>query len=707
MNPLKLVDIIKSNITLVRGSQPGGSIALTQYVTEFDATVAFPGRTKIYTGTQSEIQDALLADGFTTTSRAYLHATAYTSVTIPVNQVMIARKDAADANWTDAMAAIDAEDDSAALVVVDESQANKTDILQVSAYCETRWKFLICSSAEVGALTKAGGTLIADLFALKRKKTAYCWYDPEEATGYGPAEVDSEGAPVGAYGTGFPILDGQTFILATVSGDTYDEYINTITFAAEAATQISSGFTTGLAASETVLMEYDDQAEITVTFVDDADYFPDGIALATAAQVVAFLTDEVPAVTWIVEGGEIRATSQRPGTSSKIEFTGGTALATLGFTVSSDSGTGDFAFADTATATELATAINTAAAGAKQVTVGTMSFNGTDDVGLVVDDLAALFVASNTSNAQTLTDLKAAWDASAPHVAVAAMTVDATTVTLTFVDYLEHDVSSYSPATADITGITNSTEAVTPLDLTASAVGTKLHLESNDSGEDIEIQVLGGTVLTTLGIEVGDYNGVGTDDNLFSSVLAGQVAYLASRLDLPGGSVPWDNMKLPVKGNTLTSTQRQNLRDQYANTYEVRTANYPGELHWGVNCAGFNGDFAVWGQLWLPLRLAEAFKNFSDRKTALGQRVPYSDAGIAQVDAQFRAVFRVADAAGAIVFDGAPYDPITKVTGYTVPTLAQQTATDRANGKISGWRITQLDAGAIKAVELDIFLSSQ
>ena len=65
------------------------------------------------------------------------------------------------------------------------------------------------------------------------------------------------------------------------------------------------------------------------------------------------------------------------------------------------------------------------------------------------------------------------------------------------------------------------------------------------------------------------------------------------------------------------------------------------------------------------------------------------------------------DAAGAIVFDGAPYDPITKVTGYTVPTLAQQTATDRANGKISGWRITQLDAGAIKAVELDIFLSSQ
>lgn len=710
MNPLTIQDLIKANITLVRGSQPGGSIALTCYITEFDSSVAFPGRTKIYTGTQAEILEACVADGFGTTSRQYLAAQAFTSVSIPVNQVMIGRKDAGDATWTDAITAITAEDDSFALVCVDESQANKTDALQIAAYCESNWPFFLVSSSEAGAKTKAAGTLLADLFALKRKKTAYCWYDPEEATGYGPAEVDSAGAAVGAYGTGFSILNGQTLTLATVSGDTYDGFENTVTATVTAAVQTSSGFTTGLADAETIDVVIDASDEITITLSDLVAYFPEGIALATVAQVVAYLSDVAPQVSWAVVAGEIRATSQRPGSSSKIQFTGGSALATLGFSVSSETGTGDFAFGDTAQASELATLIDTAAAGANQVTEGTMSFSGTDDVGLTVDALADLFVASNTDNATTLADLKVAWDASAPHVAVAAMTVDATAVTLTFVDNLEHTVVAYSPATADITGITNTTEAVTPLDLDASAVGTKLHLESLDSGSDIEIQIIGGTMLTALGLEVGDYNGTGTDDNLFAMVWAGQVAYLASRLDAPDGSVPWDNMKLPVKGNGKTavnSTARQNLRDQYANTYQVRTANYPGELHWGVNCAGFNGDFAVWGQLWLPLRLSESLKGYQDRMTDLGQRIPYDDQGIAQYDAQIKAVFRVADAAGAISFDGAPFNPLTKVTGYKSPTIAEQSASNRANGKLSGWVITQLDAGAAKAVELGIFLTSQ
>jgi len=709
-NPLALNDLIKSNITLVRGSTPGGSIALTCFLTEFATSAAFLTRRKIYTGTQAEILEAVVADGFATTSRVYLHAQAFTSVTIPVNQVFIGRKDAGDADWTAAITAVAAEDDSFALLVADQSQAGKTDLLQLATYCESNWPFLLVTSNEAGALTKSAGTLCADLFALKRVKTAYTWYDPEEATGYAPAEVDSVGASLGAYGTGFSVLNGQTLTLATVSGDVYDEDENTITAAATAAVQTSSGFTTGLADSETILMEVDASDEITITLLDTATYFPDTLALATAAQVVDFLTDTTPQVSWSVVAGEIRATSQRPGTSSKIEFTGGTALATLGFTVTSVAGTGDFAFADTAQASELATLINTAAAGANQITFGTMAFNGTDDVGLVVDDLAALFVPSNASNAQTLTDLKTAWDLSAAHLAVATMAVNATTVTLTFVDYYEHTVISYSPATADITGITNSTTNITPLDLIASAVGTKLHLESLDSGSDIEIQVIGGSLLTVLGIEIGDYNGTGTDDNMPASVWAGQVAYLASQLDLPGGSVAWDNMKLPIPGNSkaaVTSTSRQNLRDQNANTYEVRTANYPGELHLGVNCAGFNGDFAVWGKLWLPLRLAESVKGYQDRITAFGQRIPYSLVGIAMYDSAIKPVFRTGSASGQIDFDGTPFDPLTKVTGYYSPTLAQQTATNRANGKFSGWRIVQLDAGSGKAIELNIFLSSQ
>lgn len=704
MNPLKLNDIFRANIRLIRGSNPTGSIALVCYVTEFAATAAFPDRTKIYNGTPSEILDAMEADGFVATDRAYLHAAAFTSIDTPIDEIMIGRRDAGDASWTATLDAIEAEDDSFGLFIVDTTV--KTEVLQASAWAQTRWKFLLTASAETGALTSTAGTLVADLFALKRTKTACCWYDPEEATNYGPAVIDTEGAPTGGYGVGFSILNGLTLILTTTSGDTYDGYERTITFASTAATQISSGFTTGLADAETILMEVDDAAEITITLDDDTAYFPDGIALATAAQVVDFLTDYAPTVTWSTETGEIRATSQRPGSSSKIEFTGGTALATLGFSVASASGTGDFAFADTATATELATKIDAAATGAVQVTVGTMSFNGTDDVGLTVDGLD-VFVASNTSNAQTLTDLKTEWDGTPAAVALAAMTVDATTVTLTFIDYLEHTVVAYSPATADITGITNSTEAATPLDLDASVIGTKLRLSSLDSGDDVSISIVGGTVLSELGLEIGEVFGEGTTDNFFTSVWAGQIAYLASRLDTPGGSVPWDNMKLPLLGNTLTATQRTNLRNQNCNTYEVRTANYPGELHWGVNTAGFNGDFAVACLLWLPLRLAEQVKSYQDRMTDSRLRVPYSDAGIAQFDAQIKAPFRVLAASGQLdSFDELPFDT-TKVTGWYTPTLAQQSAANRAANKVSGWRIVQLDAGSIKAVEIDVDMTSQ
>lgn len=100
--------------------------------------------------------------------------------------------------------------------------------------------------------------------------------------------------------------------------------------------------------------------------------------------------------------------------------------------------------------------------GVSQVTSGSLTFNGTDDVGLTVDSLPALFVPSNTSSNQTSTDLRTAWNASAQHFAVATMSGATNTITLTFNDTASHTVTAYSPATADITSITNSATAVTP-----------------------------------------------------------------------------------------------------------------------------------------------------------------------------------------------------------------------------------------------------
>lgn len=102
--------------------------------------------------------------------------------------------------------------------------------------------------------------------------------------------------------------------------------------------------------------------------------------------------------------------------------------------------------------------------GTSQVTRGDVEYNGTDNVGLAVDSLPNLFVPSNTSDDQTAIDLSVKWNGSAEHAAVATATYDnsgaPSYIVLTFKDFAAHTVTAYSPATADITSITNTTDAV-------------------------------------------------------------------------------------------------------------------------------------------------------------------------------------------------------------------------------------------------------
>ena len=100
--------------------------------------------------------------------------------------------------------------------------------------------------------------------------------------------------------------------------------------------------------------------------------------------------------------------------------------------------------------------------GANQVTQGDVEFNATDAVGVTVDGYT-VSVASNTSDDQTATDLKAAWDADAYALTKATASIDLSGTEsyfiLTFLDNSTHIVAAYSPATADITSITNTTAA--------------------------------------------------------------------------------------------------------------------------------------------------------------------------------------------------------------------------------------------------------
>lgn len=114
-------------------------------------------------------------------------------------------------------------------------------------------------------------------------------------------------------------------------------------------------------------------------------------------------------------------------------------------------------------------------AGTSQVTRGDVVFNGTDAVGLDVDSLPRISVASVTDDDATATALRNEWNASAQHYAVARATIDTSGaesyIILTFLDTASHTVTAYSPATADVTGITNTTANVAAVAATRPVAG--------------------------------------------------------------------------------------------------------------------------------------------------------------------------------------------------------------------------------------------
>src|SRR5688572_30708185 len=139
VNPLDLTDLVKVPILIVQGSQPTGSVARTVLISTFAASPAFPGRQKIYTGTATEIDAALAADGFAATSNARMMAEAFFDNELPVNEVMIGRRDALDASYVATLDAIAAEDNTFCLIGAETR--SKGAQLQIAGWAEPRWNF--------------------------------------------------------------------------------------------------------------------------------------------------------------------------------------------------------------------------------------------------------------------------------------------------------------------------------------------------------------------------------------------------------------------------------------------------------------------------------------------------------------------------------------------------------------------------------------
>jgi hypothetical protein len=117
-----------------------------------------------------------------------------------------------------------------------------------------------------------------------------------------------------------------------------------------------------LANNDTLTLKVDGGAVQTVTFVT-ADFA--SIAAATAAEVAFVINRDTYGLTATVSAGAVVLTSDRQGTSSSIEVTGGTAntVGKLNFPTPVSSGTGNVAFIDAVTAAEIETVVEAAVAG--------------------------------------------------------------------------------------------------------------------------------------------------------------------------------------------------------------------------------------------------------------------------------------------------------------------------------------------------------
>jgi hypothetical protein len=375
-------DLVKVAWTIIAGTVAGASLARTCLISTFAASDAFPNRTMILGGGIDGIQAELISLGFTVASVTYLMVTSFLTVDSPVDEVMIGRRDAGDANWTATLTAIAAHDSS--FLFVGAETRTKGEQLEIIAWCEPRWKFYKTITREPGTLTKADGTLAATGFALKYLHSACTYHIAADATGYGPAKILSA-APNAKIG-GFNFSNNWTIGLKTYV-DGVLSALQTATFNATIASLTGSeaGPAFVLVAAEHLDLEIDELTAIVLPLVDDPAYFPDGIGAATGSQLVEYFGELAPFVTFSSVGGALKISSQRAGSKSKVKVLAATSanvLTILGFTADqTNSGTGDFFYADKAQAAEVATVINTDTTAITASTVGTKLLISSDASG--------------------------------------------------------------------------------------------------------------------------------------------------------------------------------------------------------------------------------------------------------------------------------------------------------------------------------------
>lgn len=170
------------------------------------------------------------------------------------------------------------------------------------------------------------------------------------------AGAPSSGVSTGSIAAPIAMVDGDTLVIDVDAGGTA-----TATFNATAASRTSGATETfALSDGQTLTVEVDGGGVQTITF--NTAEFAD-IANATAAEVAAVINSEIVGASAGTSAGAVVLTSDRLGTGSGINVTGGTANGILTFTTGLVSGTGDVSDMSAVTAAEIKTVVEADVAG--------------------------------------------------------------------------------------------------------------------------------------------------------------------------------------------------------------------------------------------------------------------------------------------------------------------------------------------------------
>jgi hypothetical protein len=823
-DPTSIADIFDVQVQFVPAVAQGRfGFGSPTAIAEFAATPSFPGRIKAYTGTITQKLAALAADGFAVTSDTYRQVQSLNLQDGPARTIYVGRKDAADADWgVGAKAVKDAADaDGLNFYAFVASTRDPLEIEAIADYLEgvpdaEVFAFYLAQTDDLNVFNNTPGNVAANILAKNYERTALLWHDPETASGYGPAILESVVGPfniadgdtiqlqvdggatqtftfsaaaatlLGSNTETFAVSDGDQLILSTNGGAT-----QTVTYNTSAATVLSASaetyaFVNGLTLfvrvdggasqtvtfngtagevatlggdpfalndGETVTFAIDGGANQVVTF--NAGDFVD-INNATAEEINAVYTAQLTGVTVTDDSSNVTVTSNRLGTSSDVEIVAGTgtALATLGYSVGNNNGTGFAAFLDVATAAEVAAEIN----------ADTIDCTAADDSGSVritsdlVGTLSRVQVTGGTANAllnfdtneyagtgdfadasaATALEMIAPINAGVTGViaSVSAGAVLLTSTVLGTSSEIDVDASTIATTlgfsltaangTGDFANAAQATAAEVSLVIsatitgaTASSLSSKVVITSATSGTSSTVEAVGGTLLNTLRFvdattAVSNLaTGTGVQEDFCDAAWMGRC--ITFDLDAANGAALWNNQTLkgpsPTGAGTVelagdifdpadAVTIRERLHDTLrVNTYEVRLGR--SETHFGTllnNQLGAGGYIDIRTTIdWLQARIVEEFDAIDNAAADAKKKYPYAASGIAIYDNGLRKILSLAQRNGHTFFDDSPLDLNNPLdTGIFTPSIAEQTQADINNRLIDGFRAQQLVQGGIQ-----------